>query len=837
MAQSSAFKNYARGPRQMLTESGFASGMMYTDNPLSEDYVKLLVNYDYKDGGVALTPRGGYRATKTVTLPASALERAPILAGVTKYDVVDTGALVTEQRARFICVAPIASEVYHAATYAAGRHCTRYNVFQTLLYLLNPETDTFVQSTLCSVLPTASTAHTAAAIDSDTGLLNFLGDGYQDTQIVHGFPLSANGPGRVTSTSFNGKLYMPAFDKNNNLVYAKLTVCQKAGAYYHTIETVQPFTATISEVLSTGYNMLQTSPYTFANTASTAYVIEGIIPYDKPSTDASRKVMLSAKKGSTVYFDMIYRYPATGEFVVKWEFWDLNADNDWTVLQVAKLTADENFPGAAPSPKYTVGNTVSLAYTPNVDQFQLRCSIYTVSGTTVATAPTKVMLLPVYNLTNSSASTKNLEPKTWKLMTCVGLLAWKKRMLLWGVTGAETAIWMSDVNDPTYFPYPNNVTMLDEDVVHIVEYLDGLLAFTASKIYQLTLNADGLGFTTTLIQDRLSISPEDKHVVQVIKNMIYFKSDNYFYMTVPKMNSIRQELTIAPITKPVSNFFDGFETAIRSALGTLYFSDISNAYSLTLLGFANYVDNTIVRNVYTFRCQPTADTIIPFTTFNFKFVLNYDTALRVWTTYCYQCNGVMLPYKQTITDSTTLIDVCGNTLSLLQANPLSAEDSFDLLVTPRRFKNYQLIDTGYREHSSQYKKRYRELQLKINNTSAERIQFYSEFLIDDDVRKTYQKYETRHITDPADANYGSFFVERVSELTWKLPGTTLLADTEADLNTWLLDFSMFPDLTSVKVRMPVSGKGYNGRFKLISYNERLYELLSVNWVFRILYAR
>ena len=128
--------------------------------------------------------------------------------------------------------------------------------------------------------------------------------------------------------------------------------------------------------------------------------------------------------------------------------------------------------------------------------------------------------------------------------------------------------------------------------------------------------------------------------------------------------------------------------------------------------------------------------------------------------------------------------------------------------------------------------------MKINNVAKTKLDFYSEFIVDDDVRKTYQRYVTKHITDPNSSDYGLFFVDRIPETTWTLFGSTVLADAEApDPNLWTLDFSKFPEITSAKVRMPVSGKGYAGRFKFISYNEKPFELLALNWVFRVLYAR
>ena len=58
-----------------------------------------------------------------------------------------------------------------------------------------------------------------------------------------------------------------------------------------------------------------------------------------------------------------------------------------------------------------------------------------------------------------------------------------------------------------------------------------------------------------------------------------------------------------------------------------------------------------------------------------------------------------------------------------------------------------------------------------------------------------------------------------------------------EFNTWELDTAAFPDITVHKVRYKVSGKGYGGAVKILSKNEIPFELLHINWVYRIMFAR
>ena len=49
MAASSNYKTYARQPRMLTEEAGFAGGMLWTDNNIDATHLKNIVNFDYDD--------------------------------------------------------------------------------------------------------------------------------------------------------------------------------------------------------------------------------------------------------------------------------------------------------------------------------------------------------------------------------------------------------------------------------------------------------------------------------------------------------------------------------------------------------------------------------------------------------------------------------------------------------------------------------------------------------------------------------------------------------------------------------------------------------------------
>ena len=835
MGSTLPYKQYTRTTRDMAVEEVYNTGMFYTNNALSTLYAKTLVNYDYKDDGTSLVPRGGLQTLASIELPTSTKYRYPLASFSTNINLKNNKFL-EDYRARCFLVTS-APEEGNMPEYSAERKATLFNNADMLLYIQDPVTGVFKQSMIDTTT------------ELDQSKLVLLGEAYNSTQVVHGLELHSTGSRNIIYTTLANVMYIPYRDnKDTTLHMGRLVINNDdlTGIITHYIEPVIPTDITVKEVISGGYNMLSNTPYTFSNKAEAGYSINGILPYTAAPGVEGRELLLNARLGQTINFECIYSYKTdiTKILRAKWE-WSSSSTSDWVVLQTEALT-NTAIPSALVSPEYVQGAAISLAFQPTVKDVQIRVSLY--ECTTAATPPAnpiKVMILPIYTLFDTLSSAQNTKPVVYRLPTMSGMTTWKQHVIIWGVTGAENILFTSDTNNPNYFPYPNNIDIFDEAIVHVAPYLDNLLVFTATNIYLVTASTDGVGFTTKILQNRLSIESQDKHVIQVIKNMVFFKSASYYYMIVPKLTSLTGELTVAPVSKPIVNLFNDFEASIRDILDTIYFKTLPNEYSLTLRDYYNFIDNTTIRNVYSLEVVDTYSTP-PMHPFKVDVMLNYDTTLRAWTMYMHQSNGATIPFRYTITDTTTLLDVCNvtvndivqsSTAQLIKMDSLLCADNFKLNPEAglKTIPNYQLLDSGYRQQGDQYKKRYREIQMKFNNISKKVLSFYADFLLDDDLRKSYYTYEAKHIEDLGNPNYGLFYIEKQISPTLTMYGTTTLG---GDTNEyWTLDFSKFPDMAATKVRFPVSGKGYAPRLKLISYNELPYELTNINWVFRSLYGR
>lgn len=403
------------------------------------------------------------------------------------------------------------------------------------------------------------------------------------------------------------------------------------------------------------------------------------------------------------------------------------------------------------------------------------------------------------------------------------------------------------MNDPTYFPYPNNVDTFDAAIRYCQAFQDYLLVFTANALYSLTLSTDGLSWTSKCIQKNLYIDDWDIHMIQIVKNMVFFKSGNYYYMVVPKATSTTGELTIAAVSKPMVYFFDKFSTNVRELLNEVYNTAID--MPLNLIHYYNYLDYEDVHCVYVLKQYNKAGDNWIETNEYINFVLLYNTVTRSWRVYTYGSPAVYTPYISDATQKGVLCTcVCNKTsaagttfypyIYLLKYDLASCQDFYIAKgdVTNNAFaeqsviKNYQLLDTGYREHLSNFKKRYRELQFTLNNTSQVDLNFYTDFYIDGAPCKQTAKYDVVVNDDADSVGYGLLSVERSLVDPECVPGTTLL-------NQWKLDHSMFSGIPMWKVRFPVSGKGYVPRMVIKCMSQASYELLNLSWVYRALYSR
>lgn len=751
MAQLNAFKQYARGSRNQLTEEKFSSGMYYTNLPLPEGAVRTLVNMDITAAGKSLKARPGLRAIQKAELP-EVVENIPVSS---EYKIITNK----------LCGVPDGKEYDQVIV------CNKNNTLQ-ILTIDDAGTQKFSER--------AATAKTILP----------------DKAEIHGLPVSESLVKDVVGTfAWNNSYHF--FNTTGDLCY---TTFDETAKQFNIHETgLVPEQPTAAEAQLWGFNMLLTEPYAFGIPAVNDNPVEftGIMMYD-----TNNNPVVSPKKNKK-YTYKIYTNggKCEGSIVIAWKE---PAGSTWNPIK--RIT------------DYAAGTAIEISFASPADSIIVKVTAY---NTTTGAEGDVDTISSVRALTvNFDQEATNIEAKTYTLGTATCMAYFKQRIWLAGVEQDKTILFASQPNKAEYFPYPNNVTFFEDPIVDLVPYLDTLLVFTTSGIYQIKMNEDGMSWTTSCIQENLFIMPWDRHLTQVVKNLVFFKSGNYYYMVVPKANAVTGTLTLAPITNNIKDLLDNFQESIDKLLQEMY----NFTEDKKLIHYYNFLDYENIHNIYVFETQNK-------TYINIDLI--YNSVVRYWKLNIYESNSFIMPNANNATQPGRFCSLCFDNyvpvVQYLKFDETNNEDCYynssSILTNSTRFKNYQYLDTGFREHNTQLKKRYRELQFNIENPAGSSLKLYTGFFIDNDARRSYFKY-----VPYIDVDTNTILINQELADPIEVPSYTYL-------DTWELDYSVFPADVLPKIRIPVSGKGYAPRLIFVSYNEKPFLLQQMSWVYRTLNSR
>lgn len=467
-------------------------------------------------------------------------------------------------------------------------------------------------------------------------------------------------------------------------------------------------------------------------------------------------------------------------------------------------------------------------------------------------------------------------------------------------------LFVSAVNSPDYFPYPNSVDTFDEPIVGCANYGDDLLVFTKAKLYRLTYNTSDQGWTKALIQDKFSIDTV-RETIEVrnkditpsnvdpdyqfgevsyeTQTMLYtpirqyaaYRSNKRIFMILPSKNGTGN-VTLAPISNAIKELVDPIELRpgvvnpsernplkeilkqilkINIRSGTLVDYGI-NRYMSKMWLHADY-NNIIYSLIYSVYYANTMHDICV--------QLRYNIDLYSWTVYMFELHGsdvrpVYHANTKTLYYDTYYVLGDGDTRQLLSSRCVQdIQNVKDECKVPTGvaslkyiMKNYQYFDTGNREINSDIRKRFREWQLKFVNPEVTTLQFYTNFYIDNRLRNTFQGLETSTKRTADGDGFEVIINETYTPNATYVPNVRIASgailaspDPDADdltkpsssvildnVDAWEIGLSSFDTVPFIKVRKPVSGKGYTPRLVIFSFNEKRWELLNCTWVYRIM---
>lgn len=637
-----AFKTYERQHRQFLTEDDFAMGMYFTDGIVEPKYMKTLVNFNIVDDGKKLIPREGIRV-KQVLVP----------------DLANDGALTYHSEAMNIQDAKKCKENGELFQQIITGRPAAAPIANQLWVSTSPE---------CTYDELGAAVSTTASVSSTCTFLQ------PNRAEIHGITLKDTMPLASAVGCFgfgNGYYFLDETSKK-----LKKTVFDPDTKTYSFAE-ITPKSPTVSEAVTYGYNMLKPDiaevldppspaddPYTFAcGTDSTNLIIDGVLLYELDDSD----LVMSPRQGEHYQLKTYYNLALanTKSYLLIWE-WRESTSSDWSEFHHATLE-----PLGEGEEVYEP--LVCENFSPPVKNTMVRVSAYEVydiadggmEGIDFFTYNTEDVVDTYWTYVASHSMTigfnflgetekvnKSLDPIVYDLTTAKGMCYWKNRLAIYGVPQDPTILFMSDLNEPTYFPYPNNTVMFDDPIIDARLFMDSLIVFTEKGLYKITLNTDGTSWTTTTLQTNLHITPWDRHLIQVVKNMVFFKSGNYYYMVVPKASSTTGELTLAPVSTPMTEFFDGFSHNIRSILEELY----EYVGDLELVHYYNFLDYEDIHNIYVFEYEVSSGV------FQYMhFDMQYSTIERSWRIHIYDFPNVLHPYTHDSTQKGQLISTGLNT--------------------------------------------------------------------------------------------------------------------------------------------------------------------------------
>lgn len=878
-----------RLPRYTTKLSAFSNGMYLTQQMIPEGYAKSMVNYDIDDTGTCIRPRAGREVIQTIPFDSKVLGAASITDYIYAYNedesevtslkdmVLSYGlytkldTLVTAESAkntRPIYISSMTRELDESlydldenqqwVVRQEGNKATElYSEFWGLSYNKEDERfDKLVNQDVGYVI--SRTIDNAYAFDKqfvgsvgrpigalvNNELITFAGPKFT----VKDFP---NTPARSELLNFG----RPELSKLILVDTAEGTVVRR--------KVIEPQRLNPLEAVSTGYNILLSNPYEFENEEAGSLSGLGVIPYDPASPKDNRTTLLSPKLGQSILFRAYYQYPSVNAKIkYKVEMLDLtDTSSNWILLQ----DYDKEI---------TAGATTYIEYehllqtSRMVIRFTLRLGDDTTTEATV--------MLPVNANTNDAYS--KYENQTYDLTTCTGMISWQGCLGVYGVEGAKDTIFFSDVENPSYFPFPYNILQFDNEILAVHNYLDFLLVVTVDSIWLVTGNTTISTSTQKRILANIHIPEIDAINLVVLKDQIFFKTDSQFYVLKPNQyTSDATDLKNYVNSTAIANLTQTFTKSMVDLFNSVYVLTWQRytAEAKTQIRFEDfkvYDTHSIVKESevhYIYKIKPILTGGVELDYLNAHLV--YNTLTRSWRMYLVAIGDDSVHYSPILyrnkqsgifceffprekTGGTSAIHIVRQTKELVSDN--ITDDDWNLTT---EFNNYPYLDTGNVALDDVFTKRFREVQFNLYNQENETIRFFSDFKLDGRERIHATSYEMQHITDVNDPDYGVIYVTPIETTNVDLNTTSdinshkygiivmaPIASTNVDLqgNTvttsedgWSVDLSRFPELSMATVRFTLQGRGRRGSLQLLNTSLKRYELSNMNWVYRTMSAR
>ena len=852
------YRNRVRNPRFSTKLTPMSNGMYLTDQTIPEGFARVMVNYDVDDTGSNIRNREGRELLQSVKYPGKhklgpmhltdyiyAYNEAgtevdsikDLLMTYGKYSKLDlyTNNLVpipdSLNKAYYVSKIEVTTDdnFYDEEdniVQVGDVTINEYNNVWALYCDRGSEVFNEVRNEDIGYI-SARTIKNAYVFDKQ--IMNDLG---KPISTVMGNEVYAFTGVPIKAIIYNTDTERNAFTSLGSAVLSKILLQKKSNEYILKRQVLEPKELNVTEATTSGFNILSESPYIFTDVEGGSPNALGAILYDSQASDIP---VFNPVIGNNYALRLYYQYNTAG------------TDMEWKI-RIKDANTDEDYLTLQDWTSFKSGDALWYSFAPTYTRILVLISIREKSNTA-----TESLLPKLIDCSNTEYA--KVENKEYDLTTAKGMVNWQGCIGLYGVTGAPDSIFFSDVEDPRYFPFPNNVVTLDNEILAVHKYLDMLLIITTDGVWLLS---PGTSIGTSTIKQILSnvFIPElDAINAVVLKDQIFFKTDTRFYVLKPNSyTSDATDLKNFDNSTAIANYTINFTKETLDILNKVY-RPITEMRSKELRRSVKFTDFDVLDTQSVVKQSDVhyVYTIVPkiedksYGRLNLHLV--YDTIVRSFRMYTVGIGEEDVAHSALLyrnKQSGVFYELIARSaeeeaeVGIVKKTNDIVTDDINLLGQPLTpyYNNYQYIDTGYVSLEDTYLKRFREVQFNLLNKEPGTIKFYSDFKVDGQLRISSTEYNVEHITDVEDPDYGLIYVIPESVENLNLYGNTTLEDVlTEEPQYWQIDLSKFPELTVHTVRLQILGKGRRGSIELLNTSLQKFNLSSMVWVYRIMNVR
>lgn len=854
------YRGRMRNPRFSTKLNPMSSGMYLTDQTIPEGFARVMVNYDVDDTGSNIRNREGRELLQSIDYPGlHKLGPMHLTDYIYAYnqqgdeiesikDLLMTYGTYSKLGLYTADLVPV-PEYLDKAYYISKIEVTTDNNFYD-------ESDNIIQVGETTV----EDYDNVWALYCDRGSEVFskvknVDIGYVSARTIKNAYVFdkqiANDLGKPISTVMGNEVYaftgVPikasiyktdqvrnAFDSLGSPVLSKILLQKQDNEYILKRQILEPKDLNVTEATTSGFNILSETPYLFTDVEGGSPNALGAILYESNSSDIP---VFNPVIGNNYALRLYYQYNTAG------------TDMEWKI-RIKDANTDEDYLTLQDWTSFKAGAALWYSFAPTYTKNLVLISIREKGNTA-----TESLLPKLIDCSNTEYA--KVENKEYDLTTAKGMINWQGCIGLYGVTGAPDSIFFSDVEDPRYFPFPNNVVTLDNEILAVHKYLDMLLIITTDGVWLLSPGSSLATSTIKQILSNVFIPELDAINAVVLKDQIFFKTDTRFYVLKPNSyTSDATDLKNFDNSTAIANYTINFTKETLNILNKVY-RPITEMRSKELRRSVKFTDFDVLDTQSVVKQSDVhyVYTIVPKiedkTYGRLNLHLVYDTVVRSFRMYTVGIGEDDVAHSALLYRNKQ----SGVFYELIARNDEQAQKSevgiikktreivtddvllLDKSLTPY-YNNYQYLDTGYVSIEDTYLKRFREVQFNLLNKEPGTIRFYSDFKVDGQLRIASTEYGVEHITDPKDPDYGLIYVLPSSNTNLDLYGETVLEDELTDKpKYWQIDLSKFPELTVHTVRLTTLGKGRRGAVELLNTSLQKFNLSSMVWVYRIMNVR